>query len=176
MPGLLKRVAAKRKQPPPPSPARLERTRRQRWGDDLYERLCGEGNAFDGAQQVIARAKESGAWFDPDAKKTDRQRFKLNRKETKRRIARLERRINGNGTDVEASKRPRLKRAAVEIDAALAAKVATAVKKAQGGKCERIQSIARALPNVSIPQLKTALAPHGFNPSTVGIQAALVRR
>ena len=98
--GLLNRLAAKRKQPPP-SPAKLERARRQRWGDDLYERLCGEGNAFDGAQTVIARAKESGAWFDPDARKANRQRFKLNRKETKRRIARLERRING--TDVEAN-------------------------------------------------------------------------
>jgi len=172
--GLLNRLAAKRKQPPP-SPAKLERARRQRWGDDLYERLCGEGNAFDGAQAVIARAKESGAWFAPDARKADRQRFKLNRKQTKRRIAQLEKRVNGSdkSADVEAHKRPRLTRATVELDAAL---VASAVKKAQGGKCERIQSIARALPDVSIPQLKAALAAHGFNPSTVGIQAAKARR
>lgn len=105
MPGLLKRIKEKQ---PPISPAKLERLRRQRWGDELYERLCGPGNAYDGAREVVARAKASGAWFDPDARRTERQRFKLNRKQTKRRIAQLQRRVNGgNGADVEAPPRER---------------------------------------------------------------------
>jgi len=91
------------------NPARLERRRRAAMGDEMYERLFGNSktvSAYDGAQQIIARGKANGTYLsdvDPDHKKEAklaRQKFRLNRAHTKRRIATLAKRINGS-TSVE---------------------------------------------------------------------------
>jgi hypothetical protein len=74
---------------------------------EMMERLFGPGNAYEGAQEVIAKAKAAGTWFDPDEKRQRAQQFKLNRRTTKKRIAVLERRLNE--TPGEAKVAPRVR-------------------------------------------------------------------
>jgi len=61
-------------------------------GGDMHDRLFGEGNAYDGAQAVIAASKARGDWHDPEAKKA--ARFAAKPRKTAARVAELRAKVD----------------------------------------------------------------------------------
>jgi hypothetical protein len=101
---LLQRIATKQAAKAATKPT-TKKLRKGNGASEFVRSLYAPGNAYDGAHTIIAKAKANGTWFDPDAKRERKERFKANRKVVEKRLKKLASRLGIDEAEVVTTKR-----------------------------------------------------------------------